>query len=216
MNTFCSSFDMENQTNCPASASEKPSLSHKFAENPFLKDLKVRGKIKTRIMHAPSADRFIGVAEGDEGTGDAMAVVQRFKLDEEQFVKVYTRFFSSWFDMSKTAQKIFQAVLSAIQARPNEDQFWLSPEDVTKSVGIKSRSSIHSGLLELVELKIIAPSARGSNWWYCNPQYIFNGDRLSFYTEFQRVKRAKDTDKNQLTLFEPESGRLVLPDVSGL
>lgn len=204
------------RTHCPVMDAEKetkqlPSLTERYSSNPFFEGFAVRGKIKKRVISSPSPDRFLGIAEGDTPEDTSLAAVQRFKVDEERFVKVYTRFFASWFDMSKTAQRTFQAVMEAIQARPNDDCFWLSLDDAQAKTGLKSRNTITNGLRELVALKIIAPSSRGTGWWYYNPQYIFNGDRMSFYTEIVKVKKAKE-DPNQLS-FDMDSGRIISPEI---
>ena len=51
-----------------------------------------------------------------------------------------------------------------------------------------ARNTFQKGLADLVKNKIIARHTR-QGWYYINPNFIFNGDRIAFTTLIERKKR---------------------------
>ena len=53
-----------------------------------------------------------------------------------------------------------------------------------------SKTTFYDGLNELVEKKFLAP-AEATHWFWLNPDYLWNGDRLTFVQTFIKQKTSK-------------------------
>lgn len=156
--------------------------------NPFM--------IKT-VTHIDKGDKFILVGNKksdlmiDGSTNEVKAhtvMAKRTKIDRAQFVKIYTSTIRGWFDLSKTAMKVFSYIACTI--KPNQDQFILIFEECMEFTGYKSKKSIIQGLTELIDNDIIARS-KTSVMYFINPSFFFNGDRLTLLQQYD-VEEAPD------------------------
>ena len=64
-----------------------------------------------------------------------------------------------------------------------------------------STATFLRGLAELVKAQIIAKTMR-QGWYFINPNFIFNGDRVAFTTVIERTKRTRERDPNTIDLLE--------------
>jgi DNA-binding GntR family transcriptional regulator len=62
-----------------------------------------------------------------------------------------------------------------------------------------SSATFLRGLAELVKAQIIAKTMR-QGWYFINPNFMFNGDRIAFTTVIERAKRNRDP--NTIDLIE--------------
>lgn len=72
------------------------------------------------------------------------------------------------------------------------------PQSEKKPLKPIGRSTYQKGLQELTDADIIAPNALGRGWYWINPNYFFNGNRIAFAQVVKR--RNKEDDPNQLHL----------------
>lgn len=152
------------------------------------------------------------VMKADTGETTHLAGVHRIEeVDEDQFIKLYTRNMHVFFDLSPGSQKLLQCVLSIVQKRPRCQGIyleWLDMEDYAKQVGFGySRSTFHRALHEMIQKGFLAESER-SNYFWINPHLFFNGDRMVFVTEYRKKhERLKATPKaaleNEAPLVDP-------------
>lgn len=180
-----------------------------YPVNPFWKPLEVEIGRK-RVTIAGNM-----VMKADTGETTHLAGIHRIEeVDEDQFVKLYTRNMHVFFDLSPGSQKLLQCVLSIVQKRPRCQGIyleWLDMEDYATKVGFKySRSTYHRALHEMIEKGFLAESER-SNYFWINPHLFFNGDRMVLVTEY-RKKHEKlkvppsppEADPRQIPMFPKE------------
>ena len=158
--------------------------------NPFIEEV---------VTHVDKGDKFILIGNKksdlliDGTTSEVKAhtvMAKRTKIDRAQFVKLYTSTIRGWFDLSKTAMKVFSYV--AVTTKPNQDHFVLVLEDCMEFTGYKTRKSILQGLAELIDNNIIARS-KTSFIYYINPSFFFNGDRLTLLEQYEVEAEDKNT-----------------------
>lgn len=171
-----------------------------YAKNPFWQATHVKIGTKKVTM----AGGF--VAKDDTGETISVAGVHRVEeVDEDQFVKLFTRNSALFFDLNKPAQKMLWFILLQLQSQPGRDGVWILWRDVEdwiqqKEITGLSRPNYHRAIAELLHKKLIAESDR-TNFYWINPHVFFNGDRLVYIQEYRKVKKPKKlelTDGEQL------------------
>lgn len=158
-----------------------------YAENPFWKPVEVEiGRKKVTINSG-------FVAKNDTGETTHIAGLHRIEeVDEDQFIKLYTKNLNVFFDLTPASQKLLQCVLRLVQANPRCIGIhldWMDMQDYAAEFDFKySRASYHRALHEMLEKGFLAESER-SNYFWINPHLFFNGDRMVLVTEYRKKKR---------------------------
>lgn len=132
----------------------------------------------------------------DPQTGDHIAssvIHQIEETDSDQFVKVFAAGIAAAYDLSKTGQKVFQAILQEYEKEPMSSGFaesvylaWFDNGLSGRDIGM-SEKTFQRGLKELLAKSFLAPKAPSMFW--VNPALFFKGDRVLFVKEYRRRKR---------------------------
>ena len=61
-----------------------------------------------------------------------------------------------------------------------KDKIYLNFTTIDKDKIKISKTTFYDGLNELVDKKFLAPVADATHWFWLNPDYLWNGDRLTF------------------------------------
>jgi predicted transcriptional regulator len=166
--------------------------SPKYAINPFIDRLvvKTRGRKVTVARGSSLVDLETGEIQG------MTEIAQIVEVDEGQFVKLFTKDLAFWFDLNKSAMRVFGALLATVQKESigRDLVFFDHTSDQTKEFGM-SKQTFYRGVEELIEKGFIARH-RSAGWYFINPSMFFNGNRARFVKEY-RTK----TDQ-QIDLFE--------------
>lgn len=135
-------------------------------------------------------------------TGEIMgisAIHQVEERDDAEFVKVFAAGVAASYDLTKTAQRVFQIVLDQYQRTPmsrgfadHVDLFWFDDGIDGRSVDM-SEKTFQRGLKELLEKRFISPKGPTSFW--TNPALFFKGDRVMFIKEYRRKVSSEDQKK---------------------
>lgn len=183
-------------------------------ENPLLvPDFSVpvkQAKVFTRLD-----ERRVIDAETGEAVGMRVSQICRIEeKDQAQFVKVFSEGVAAMFGLSKTAQRVFMAILQIYEQTPMTNGYadslylhWFDGGLSGQSMDM-SEATYSRGLLELLEKRFIAP--RSPNLFWVNPALFFKGDRVAFVKEYRRrptatalpVSPAQVEDNAQLELPE--------------
>jgi hypothetical protein len=152
-------------------------------KNPFFEDTVehiVKGQ-KTIFYTGKSPDLIIS-QEGEVKGHSIFA--RKTKIDKAEFMKVYKTGLANWYDLSKSAIKIFAFISSIL--KPNKDYFDFDLDDCKAFTGYSSKNTILNAISELIANKFIA---RGSNpyKYFINPTIFFNGNRLIFLEQFDII-----------------------------
>ena len=132
----------------------------------------------------------------DTGEVQAISAIHRIKyVDDAEFVKVFAEGVKAMYGLSRTAIRVFQAVLTEYQESKMYGGFadsvylsWFDNGLSGRDVGM-SEVTFHRGLKELLLNDFIAPKT--PNVYWVNPALFFKGDRVAFIKEY----RLKDKKK---------------------
>lgn len=177
-------------------------MKHKMMSpiiNPLIEPQEI--KTKRRYIKSGRNQDLINPATG-EVTGVAV-IHQIEERDDAEFVKVFAAGVAASYELTKTAQRVFQVVLDQYQRTPmaggfadSVDLFWFGVGIEGRDVGIGERTWMR-GMKELLEKRFLWPKTSSSYW--VNPALFFKGDRVMFIKEIRRRKVATDeADRNAL------------------
>ncbi|ENN7982616.1 hypothetical protein ACAJ90_000503 [Escherichia coli] len=160
--------------------------------NPFCFETEL--KIETRKKNL-TVSRGTELFE-KENTGKSYFanIVHTQEVDKEEFIKLYTSQIKAYFDLTKTAYKVFFIFLRIYQDAIGKDHFYLSCKKAMSLAEkidhfVLSESIFYRGIKELIEKRIIAKTNE-KNWYFINPAIVFNGDRARFVSEIIKKKEA--------------------------
>ena len=135
----------------------------------------------------------------DPQTGEVSAVATIHSIEEKddaQFVKVFAAGLAATYDLSKTAQRTFQAILDEYQRTPMAGGFvdtlylaWMDGGLSGRDIGMSDKT-FQRGLKELLTKGFLAP--RSPNAFWVNPSLFFKGDRVLFLREYRRKVTSDD------------------------
>lgn len=184
----------------------------RHSENPFLEGMTVPVKTgKVQLSRLGKDDNVL--VNNDTGEVLGTHVTTWRKVDAEQFVKLFTANVCLTFDLSKAGIKAFNVLFWAMQNSLKKDLIlldkyvlhdFLEAHQDRKPPIAMSQPTFFRGLAELESSKIIAKNIR-QGWYFVNPNFAFNGDRIAFTTVIE--KRAKTfqeelEDRGQQRLLE--------------
>lgn len=158
-----------------------------YEKNPFFSiDM-----VKTRVKRMTNKKgNMMMVVSGE--TGEVVASQSGFwwarEVDDAQFVKIYINGVKAFSELTNAGTKVFELLYLAIQKAIGQDRVWLSYTGFEDSD--ISRRTFARGLAELIEKGFIAPCPAMS-WYWINPDYVFNGDRLTLVQEYRRASEKK-------------------------
>lgn len=157
-------------------------LLQSLGENKYLTHRNVVGK--------NNDEKSVLMAVDENNNPLGQTVFMRTKMvDSETFAKVYKIGFSAFADLKPSVMKVFQYIIC--QLVPNRDNFNLYVEDIIEETGIH-KATIYRALGDLCERQIIA-RGRNEYEYYINPLYVFNGNRVTFITNWININEPKYT-----------------------
>ncbi len=194
------------QAEQPKKYTKTPRLRAKtYAENPFLEEKYPLVKLKTKRITNNRGGYLI-----KNDTGEIVSDLAGFwtaeEVDSTKFVKLYINGVKAFSDLSTKGTKVFEILYYEIQNNIGKDKIYLNFGTLDLSIKI-SKTTFYDGLNELVDKKFIAPVENAQHWFWINPDYLWNGDRLSFVKTFLKKKNdsiARDTRTLDLPFGENE------------
>lgn len=159
-----------------------------YDENPFLTYDTVKSKTK-RIINK-RGDMMIVSGETGEVVAPVAGFWQAEEVDNAQFVKLYVHGVRAFKELTGAGTKVFELLYLEIQKNISKDRVYLSYTGIDKHATDISRSTFARGLAELIDKGFVAPSP-AIGWYWLNPDYMWNGDRLAFVKEYRRVSAEK-------------------------
>ncbi|HHY6381622.1 TPA: hypothetical protein ACV44O_000333 [Salmonella enterica] len=160
--------------------------------NPFCfeKELKIETR-KKNLTVSRGTELF---EKKNTGKSYFANIVHTQEVDKEEFIKLYTSQIKAYFDLTKTAYKVFFIFLRIYQDAIGKDHFYLSCKKAMSLAEkidhfVLSESIFYRGIKELIEKRIIAKTNE-KNWYFINPAIVFNGDRARFVSEIIKKKEA--------------------------
>lgn len=158
----------------------------KHAVNPFIGSAVANTKTGVRRITDKSGTRMMVVSEA---TGEIIAPAgfwQAEEVDRSQFVKLYINGVKAFRDLTSAGTKVFELLYIEVQNGMGKDRIYLSFHTINQAITPMSESTFMRGMRELVAKGFIAESL-APGWYFLNPDYMWNGDRLAFVKEY-RIK----------------------------
>jgi hypothetical protein len=181
---------------------KKVTKYERFKENPFIEKAVEDIKIikKTQVIRAKDKGEIQMIVSG-EGELEGYSQFLRFiEVEEAQFAKVYLSQFSAFWELSKSAIRVFGYIINVL--KPKSDSFIMRMEPCLEYTGYKQRKDVTTGISSLIEAGIIARSEY-SDEYFINPLVFFNGDRVTFAKTYVKKQNKKASNNpNQIDLFE--------------
>jgi len=160
------------QTISPQMQAQNLTKQERYTENPFIQDTILSVEQRKEYYKNPD-EKIVNVKTGELS---AMPIVARFrKVENEQFIKIYTGTISSWFDLSRRAQKVLVYIITSLAK--DADYVLIDWNRLCDVSGYNSHRPIYAGLAELCEKDIIARGIK-PGFYFINPNYLFNGNRM--------------------------------------
>ena len=174
--------------------SEKLSLKAMKSEmmSPLINPLVEPQQLKTRrrLVRSGRSEDLVNQATGE--ISGVAAIHQIEERDDAEFVKVFAAGVAATYDLTKTAQRVFQGVLDQYQRTPmsrgyadSVELFWFGSGINGRDAGMSERTWMR-GLKELLEKRFLYPKTTSTYW--TNPALFFKGDRVLFIKEYRRRK----------------------------
>ncbi|HID7224924.1 hypothetical protein AB8T93_11635 [Klebsiella pneumoniae] len=162
--------------------------------NPFCFETEI--KIETRKKNLTVSRGTELIERKDTSKSYFANIVHTQEVDKEEFIKLYTSQIKAYFDLTKTAYKVFFIFLRIYQDAIGKDHFYLSCKKAMSLAEkidhfVLSESIFYRGIKELIEKRIIAKTNE-KNWYFINPAIVFNGDRARFVSEIIKKKEVME------------------------
>lgn len=179
--------------------------------NPFCFEQEIKIETKKRTLTVSRGTELVEKNTTNTVKTDASHfsnIVQTKEVDKEEFIKLYTSQVRAYFDLTKTAYKVFFIFLCIYQDAIGKDFVYLSCKKAMNlslkiDQFILSESIFYRGIKELIENKILAKTNE-KNWYFINPAIVFNGDRARFISEIVKKKEEiKATTKHSADSRKP-------------
>ena len=144
--------------------------------------------LRKATVRAGRSDNLVNQQTGEiEAISTVYRVVEK---DDAEFVKVFAAGVAASYDLTKTAQRVFTAVLKVYEETPMRggyvdylDLYWFDG-GLCGDVIDMSEKTFQRGLKELLAKSFLAPRLHNSYW--VNPSLFFKGDRVRFIREYVR------------------------------
>ena len=133
------------------------------------------------------------LADIDTGEVVATSTIHQIEhIDSDHFVKVFSAGIAATYELTKTGQRTFQAILQIYENAPMSGGFvdaiylaWFDDGLSGQKLDM-SEKTFQRGLKELLERGFLSPKA--PNLFWVNPALFFRGDRVLFLKEYRRIK----------------------------
>jgi hypothetical protein len=171
--------------------------------NPFMQGTTI--KTKTRRVTNKRGDMMLVNAN----TGEVQAPIAGFweaeEVDSTKFIKLFVNGVKALAELTNAGTRVFELLYIEMQNNIGKDQIYLSYSGLDKNLKAISRSTFSRGLAELIEKRFIA-AMPAVGWYWVNPDFIWNGDRLAFVKEFRRAptktaEKAQSIDTKTIDMF---------------
>lgn len=167
-------------------------LEYSPNENPLLTGFTIATKKKTLVKTQ--------IQSPDLQTGEIHSsnIFVQKELDEAQFVKIFTEGIKASFDLTRTAYRVFNAILGEYERSPMTggyvDSIYLAYFDgglCGQKIGM-TEQTYSKGFRELLDKGFLSPKSPNTFW--VNPSLFFKGDRVRFINEYVRKEKTRNNE----------------------
>lgn len=165
-----------------------------YNSNPFIDSTSVAQR-RRRVMSKTGSMMLVEPETGEIVHGGGAGFWESEEIDSTRFIKLFVNGVRALTELTNAGTKVFAMLYAEMQSAPNKDRAWLSFSGVNQAITPMSESTYTRGMRELINKKFIAATPQ-QGWFWVNPDYIWNGDRLAFVKEY-RIKKADQRKSDQ-------------------
>lgn len=179
-----------------------------YQTNPFISDAAVNTKAGVKRIADTTGTRMM-VVNGETGEVQGPAGFWHQQIvDKTQFVKLYVNGVKAFKDLTGAGTKVFEVMYIEIQKQVGKDRVYLSFGQVDQDLTPMSEATYTRGMRELIAKDFLA-TCTAQGWFFINPDYLWNGDRLAFVKEYRRAamtpRAITPIDTKTIDMFEKMS-----------
>lgn len=163
-------------------------------ENPFMVDMKT----KTKRVTNKRGDMMLVSNEGEVVTNVA-GFWEAEEVDSTKFVKLFVKGVKALTELTAAGTKVFEVLYLRVQDSIGKDKVFMAFATVDQTLTPMSEATYTRGMRELVTKGFIAATPI-QGWFWLNPSYVWNGDRLAFVKEYRKASIKKTINKDTKTL----------------
>jgi len=157
---------------------------------------------KTKRVTNKRGDMMLVSNEG-EIVSNVAGFWEAEEVDGTKFIKLFVNGVKALAELSNSGARVFELLYIEMQNNIGKDQVYLSFTAVDGNTTNISRATFKRGMAELIDKKFIA-AMPAVGWYWVNPDFIWNGDRLAFVKEYRKAsaKKAIGRDTRTVDMFE--------------
>jgi hypothetical protein len=183
----------------------------RYETNPFVGNALSNSKSGVRRITSKDGHRMMVVSESSGEIVAPAGFWQAEEVDRSQFVKLYVNGVKAFKELTGSGAKVFEVLYLEIQKNIGKDRVFLSFTWLDQAVTPMSESTFMRGMKELISKSFIAETMT-TGWYFINPDYLWNGDRLAFVKEY-RV-RGTPSDQAKRDELEARGQQRLIPEES--
>lgn len=179
-----------------------------YDKNPFMVDVATR----TRRVTNKRGDMMLV----NSNTGEIQSQVAGFweaeEVDSTKFVKLFIQGVKALKELTGAGTKVFEVLYLRVQENIGKDQVFMAFASVDQALTPMSEATYTRGMREILEKGFIAATPV-QGWFWLNPSFVWNGDRLAFVKEYRKAsnKKPQAIDTQTGDLFNGASDALPEP-----
>lgn len=179
-----------------------------YDKNPYVEtaSLSTNEGARRRSLASSDGTRLM-ITDGEKNLAPA-GFWQYEEVDRTKFVKLYVNGVKAFKELSKAGTAVFEILYVEMQKTIGRDRVYLSYVGMSDEFNL-SQATFTRGMRELIDKKFVAPTS-SIGWYWVNPDYMWNGDRLAFVKEY-RVKRDEASDVRYRDNLEARGQERLLP-----
>ena len=155
-----------------------------YEENPFISSAVMQTKTK-RITNRRGDMMIV-----NNLTGEIVAPIAGFwqaeEVDSTKFVKLYINGVKAFKELTGSGTKVFEVLYVEVQKGISQDRIYISFGIVDQDSNPMGLATYKRGMNELITKGFLAATPL-QGWYWLNPDYMWNGDRLAFVKEYRRT-----------------------------
>ena len=154
-----------------------------YEKNPFMFNVKSHSK---RITNK-KGDMMLVSQETGEVQSKIAGFWQSEEVDSTKFVKLFVKGVKALKELTGAGTKIFEVLYLSVQQNIGKDQVFMAFSAVDQVLTPMSEATYTRGMRELIEKDFIA-ATKVQGWYWLNPDFVWNGDRLAFVKEYRKIE----------------------------
>lgn len=168
-----------------------------YEKNPFM----VGVSTKTRRVTNKRGNMMLVNSDTGEIQSNIAGFWEAEEVDSTKFLKLFIQGVKALKELSGAGTKVFELLYIQVQENVGKDQIFMSFAAVDQAVTPMSEATYTRGMRELTE-KCFLAATPVQGWYWLNPSYVWNGDRIAFVKEYHRkaTRKTDSVEKDTLSL----------------